>query len=338
MFKVPFKSALAATALAVCTLVADPSARAAEIECEFAFYGGANYGDEAARKRFGFVPVEGLCISGYLHGNIAKGDFDKVLAFFRQNYPMLAYVILWSPGGDVDEAIKIGRLLRKYLVSTRAPSSIGTMNSLLGHVRPPIAPSGPDPRAFDRTKPFRVEGEDKDRPPLILPELGSLCSGPDCVCASACALIWFGGVDRSGDVGVHRPRSTDPQFTALPATEAVIAYRRVLDGIETYLRDMEVPRPIIDTMVATGSAEIKWVDSIEDDLERPPSFAEWQDATCGAETKEESKAFAHLISREAKTLSQTESLLLKTLREKVDNRIHCQRHLRGQQILQLPRP
>jgi hypothetical protein len=106
------------------------------------------------------------------------------------------------------------------------------------------------------------------------------CGSTGCVCASACALIWFGGVERLGIVGLHRPRFDDPDFASQPPEEATKLYRKVLNNIESYLEEMEVPRPIIPAMVATSSSEVRWVDAIDDQLSRPPSYAEWEDASC----------------------------------------------------------
>jgi hypothetical protein len=57
MFRVPFKSALVATALAVCTLAADLSARAAEIA--YSIWHRANFkmSDEAIRQRWGYTKI-----------------------------------------------------------------------------------------------------------------------------------------------------------------------------------------------------------------------------------------------------------------------------------------
>ena len=59
-----------------------------------------------------------------LKGQISVGDYVKVVSFLRANYP-LNNVVLVSPGGDVDEALKIGGLFRKYLISTIAPTDLG---------------------------------------------------------------------------------------------------------------------------------------------------------------------------------------------------------------------
>ena len=201
-----------------------------------------------------FADIAPPCYYGLIRGVIASNDYEKVLGFYRSNHPHLFGFHLISSGGDVDEAIKIGRLLRKYLIFANAPRR------------------GPDGH-------FTLDALD---------ESGStLCRGSKCICASACALIWFGGVKRLGIVGLHRPRINDPAFKALAPSEASAVYRRMLDSVTRYLDEMEVPNPLIDSMVATGSAEIEWVDSKRAFM-RPPSFAEWFDASCRRSTRQES--------------------------------------------------
>jgi hypothetical protein len=191
------------------------------------------------------------CSAALLDGPINDGDYPKVLALLRTNYPDLGSFYLNSSGGNLTEALQIGRLFRKYLISTTAPT-----------------------RQQDGTALFILPGRNK-------------CLGYNCgVCASACALIWFGGVDRNGTVGLHRPRTDDPSFSGLSPAEASIIYRRVLGEIDTYLAEMEVPKSIIETMISTGSSEIHWVDSIDDSLDQSPSIAEWSAATCPGQTPE----------------------------------------------------
>ena len=60
----------------------------------------------------------------------------------------------------------------------------------------------------------------------------------------------------------------------------MLRYRKVLAEIEKYLMDMEVPRSSIDAMLATSSSEIRWVNAATDGSSRPPSYAEWEDASC----------------------------------------------------------
>jgi hypothetical protein len=228
-------------------------------------------------------PKDNYCSQGYLSGEISKGDYVKVTGFFRSHHPFLTEFALSSPGGDVEEAVKIGRFFRRYLIRAEAP---------------------------------RVRGPPRQRV-SSLPLLGSihpLCRGPSCICASACALIWFGGIERSGSIGLHRPLITDTAFRNLPAAEASLVYRRSLAAIADYLGDMEVPRPIIDGMVATGSAEMRWVE--DDNLEQPPSIAEWMNASCGALTNQEKEKHSELMGEDASQLPQQEQLLYKLLHDK----------------------
>jgi hypothetical protein len=85
-----------------------------------------------------------------------------------------------------------------------------------------------------------------------------------------------------GKVDLHRPRINDPEFKELSPAEASTAYRQVLASIAAYLDEMEVPKPIIESMIGTSSDDIRWVESDGDGLERPPSIAEWEDAPCGS--------------------------------------------------------
>jgi hypothetical protein len=199
------------------------------------------------------------CAIGFLNGQISKGDYKKVVAFLKAHHPFVNAFYLNSPGGEVDEALNIGRMFRKYLISTSAPRIIDL---------------GASVKAGSRVNnygdiPFLSAG-DRD-----------LCRGPNCTCASACALIWFGGVDRSGMVGLHRPRINDPMFRGLSPADASTGYRQVLGRIAAYLDEMEVPKSIIESMTATSSGEIYWVEDIDDGLTTPPSIAEWEAASCG---------------------------------------------------------
>jgi hypothetical protein len=247
--------------------------------------------EQILRQRFpsGRRPVLGTsCLTGLLRGTIQPGDDEKILNLYRANHPFLEAFILISPGGNVNAAISIGRLFRKYLIYALGPE---------GRERPSLNENG---------------------------EIVDLCSGHECICASACALIWLGAVERYGEVGLHRPTTDDPTFKTLSAADASSVYRRALQSISTYLGEMEVPRPMIDAMVNTASSEIKWVDS-DDNLRRPPSIAEWEDASCGSFTNEERKALYELSFKTTvqKNASPQEALFQKLLAEKFNKYNNC---------------
>lgn len=266
------------------------SAHAAEIRCQSGIHGHYSLPQDDGwfmrRWPSGVRPTENTCSSGFLYGPIRQGDYEKVRAFFRQYHPFLGSFDLASPGGDVVEAIKIGRLFRKYLIHAFAPL-----------------------RFSERVQGSHIEyfvstgNEPECEPPH------------QCVCASACALIWFGGVDRSGSVGLHRPRTDDPAFRSLGPKEAAETYGRALNSIRQYLDEMEVPKPLIEAMVATSSAHIKWVDHRDDGLQRPPSLAEWQDANCSAFSEKDSKLLSDLQAKRS-TLTRQEQNIRDQLQRK----------------------
>jgi hypothetical protein len=134
------------------------------------------------------------CVEGLLRGPIVGGDYENVVRLFRDSHPLLRKFSLISPGGSVEEAIRIGRLFRKYAVAASAPIKLANGS-------------------------FHLPGPHATTP---------LCYGNSgCMCASACALIWFGAVDRWGSVGLHRPHTDDPTFKTMSPSEASVAYRRM---------------------------------------------------------------------------------------------------------------
>jgi hypothetical protein len=249
------------------------------------------------------------CVDGLLRGQIVGGDYDNVMRLFRDSHPVLRRFSLISPGGNVEEAIRIGRLFRKYTLEAMAPVRSSDGRFVLWS--PPTGPS-----------------------------LYRQCAGgSECACASACALIWFGAVDRSGTVGVHRPHTDDPAFRAMSPAEASVAYRRMLDGVRAYLGEMEVPKQIIETMTATGSSEIRWVDSVKQEVRRPPSIAEWEDASCGSFTDQEEKTMSLLGEKDHdRSLTQSETLLFKLLLDKRTKKYVCETALISSHRERLPPP
>jgi hypothetical protein len=240
--------------------------------------------------------VESPCLEGLLRGAIIKGDYEKIFSLFRSSHPLLWRFSLISPGISVEEAMRIGRLFRKYMITAVAPVERD------GHFVLWPLPDEKDPRRIHPEQP--------------------LCDrSSDCICASACALIWFGSPDRFGTVGLHRPRTDDPAFRTLGPADASTAYVRMLANVRAYLEEMEVPKQLIESMVATGSAEMRWVDSSENNVRRPPSLAEWEDASCGAFTYQENKTLEQLVGRANQ--SQQESLLFNLLLDKYQKKERC---------------
>jgi hypothetical protein len=233
----------------VMTLALSASAQAANVYCEIG------------------TPQFGTCSLAVLRGKIVEGDYARARTMVAKG--AITFDLI-SPGGDVDEAIKIGRLFRKYLITTASNYFHETGN--------------------------------------LFQSFGCR-SAAECVCASACALIWFGGVERTGSIGLHRPYLNDPRFRQMPAAEATSVYRRILKDVAAYAAEMEIPQSIVEAMVGTSSGDMRWVDHYDrSGIDRPPSIAEWVDATCGRRSQlmEMMKTGKHVDNSRAMALQKSD--------------------------------
>jgi hypothetical protein len=266
----------------VCLVAFAVPSRGAEISCQLYTYEGNQ------TKKF--------CDSAIIKGEIVEGDYQRFVAFYRENHPFLASVFLHSPGGDVYQAIEIGRLLRSYSIKANAPAhSDDGNNEFLGL---------------------------------------NICKGPECICASACALIWFGAPERMGAVGLHRPRNLNPSFGDLTSIEAEHTYKKDLRLIVQYLEEMEVSQAFIDALKSTSSSAIQWQSVYYD---RSPSFAEWIDTVCGKLQTDNDKAeWLELFVKQNR--SKSEERVFALLQEKLDNQSNCEKETLRKSRLRIPLP
>jgi len=158
--------------------------RAAEIKCLFMYQ-----------------PTETTCLRVAILGTIQHGDAAKLEQFLADN-SAVGTVHLLSPGGDLFEGMKIGRLIRsRFLVaSAKSPSRIESKN--------------------------------------VTHECGVV--GLPVCCASACALAYFGGIewDRSEFFGLHRPTLRDLGDRSY--AESQQALRDAATKIKEYLLETEI--------------------------------------------------------------------------------------------------
>jgi hypothetical protein len=170
--------------------------------------------------------------------------------------------------------MKIGRLIRKGLIETQAPSG--------------------DEYYYIDPATGSLEKRPGRRSFWLSRAVTSDCEGYNCHCASACFLIWAAGIERTGNVlGLHRPTIEATAFAKLPPDRAGVLYRQLLSDIGRYLAEMEIPSRFIEIMTSTSSKDLRWLTgkeaaSMED---RPPSIAEWLASSCGAMTKSEKDMF-----------------------------------------------
>jgi len=273
----PYVAKLAILALAlVGSICPNRSSTAAEIICVYTW--GDLYApteltqSSRLRDRFpsGRRPNPATCLTALIKGTIDTGDSAKFAQFLQNNHPFLSNVLLWSSGGSVEEAAKIGRLVRKDILTTQAP--------------------------YEVTLPHPVGSGSLIDPRLALADVATMCDDNSCHCASACFLIWAAGVERRGNaLGLHRPSIRSTGFADLPPERASDVYRLLLAEVDRYLTEMEIPRRYIEIMTDTSSNDIRWLDVEEAwSLEEVPSVAEWIGAGCGAISKSEQRAMLEI--------------------------------------------
>ena len=244
--------------LAAC--FASQSAIAAEIQCSdtYAISNLDNLSFWKKRYPSGRMPTKTTCDSILIYGDIVAGDSDKFSKILHDNNPFIAFVYLASSGGSVEEAIKIGTMVRKYMLTTVAPTRLGNLNDSVHGI---------------------LVGEKRD----------DVCPSKNCHCASSCFLIWAAGAERQGDmIGLHRPSNHSSAFANLPPDKSSIMYKQLLAAISQYLADMEVPPQYINLMTDTASNDIYWLkyDEVKHLQGIPPSIAESISVSCDGDVNQ----------------------------------------------------
>lgn len=185
----------------------------------------------------------------YIVGQIVPGDYDRFVTAIRQTANPITAVNIVSVGGNVQDAVKIGRLIRKLNLATNAPN---------------LASYAPQARA------------------LVCGAAAKIAASP-CTCASACFLIWAAGVTRSGtDIHIHRISFDATYYGSLQPGDASAQYRTGIEEVHRYLSEMEIPESIYERMVRMPSYGAELLDPpTTTTLTWPPSFGEWLNARCG---------------------------------------------------------
>ena len=228
-----------------------------------------------------------------LVGKIEKGDAEKfkiVVEYLRQEKITVNMLMLASIGGDVIEAMQIGRIVRKSYIPTHAPMNLAADFICNGY------PEG--------------------------------LKDEDCDCASACFLIWVAGIYRMGDVlGIHRPLFLDEYLEGLSVSEVQKEHILMYDMVKSYLKSMDVPKHIIDKMFNTRSDEIAYLDwNTAKSMEFAPFFDEWIEESCLGLTSEEEMYYWELMAKKTRmksVLTKSERFSLNYLKGKKINFNKC---------------
>jgi hypothetical protein len=174
-----------------------------------------------------------------LEGIIEPGDYFSVRNFLskKSNFQKISGgVFLASPGGHINEAMKIGHLIRALQLSTDAPP--GPRRGALAFGEPAIT-----------------------RNNLVNPN--------NYLCTSACFLIYVAGVRRhltsAGRLGVHRPTILKRALRHLDSERAKFAEKRIRSMVKQYLDEMDVPEKYLDLMFSVPPNKVRWITQAEFD-------------------------------------------------------------------------
>lgn len=240
-----------------------------------------------------------------LYGKIEEGDaerlLDSLLLSIKQNGHYVDRINLFSPGGDAAEGIRLGRVIKRFYIATEAPTASGDGFLCYGY-------PGTNGQPFNSA---------------------------DCICASACAIAWLGGIERRGIAGFHRVYSVDPEMSAARAREV----RRFFDQeIETFLKEAGAPRFVQDLIEYSGPKELSFptprqLALLQESFDHfTTAYANCQSFDMSADDKETYFAFETSASKSA--LSSEERRVFDRLSLAYDQESKCHDIVRRRELLQ----
>ena len=155
-----------------------------------------------------------------IEGKIEAGDFDTFIRIVKENQSKISGVVIFSPGGNFYEAMKIGRAMRALELTSQVP-----MRSQSG------------------------------RPSCEDGVLGIKPNDPqNCTCASAGFFIHIGSIHRGGTyLAVHRPYFEKGKFGELSQNDARKAFDALQDSARDYMQEMGVPKHVQEDVLGTPS-------------------------------------------------------------------------------------
>lgn len=191
-------------------------------------------------------------------GQIEPGDCLKFRNFMSKQGAHRIY--LASPGGNLREAMEIGRLVRALKLETIVPGKWTTddINRKWAEAR--------NLKAYKHNY----------------------------MCASACFFIFAAGISREFDgddpiLGIHRPYLSEDDLRKLNYDQALRAGRETKTTVEAYLREMSVPSKYSDRLFSISPGAIQWIstDEFEADFHGIiPELKDWVSAQGKAKLQE----------------------------------------------------
>jgi hypothetical protein len=162
------------------------------------------------------------------------------------NQTYVERTIIYSEGGAVQPALKIGRYIRAMRMETYGPYADEPYDP--ARIVCPVFSKVPSDYLFMEYNLRSKRGDSR------------------CICASACFLIWVGGIWSPGRTGtlnekisIHRIAFDPSQYGKLTESEAKQLYETEQHKIEAYLQEMGVPAATTQRMFTIPSERVEFL-------------------------------------------------------------------------------
>ena len=213
-----------------------------------------------------------------LKGKVVRGDaanFEEVVRSEVNQGAIVIGVNTFSRGGDWAEALKIGRLIRKFGMFTASPFHVSfSVPGSQGQTPINISYNSCTIIKWPNGK---INLDDSFKYDLVLKK-----GDPDCECTSACAIIWAGGFARTGQrVGFHRPYISPQKIKGMPFSQAEKVQEKLYQETASYMAEMGFSEDISVKMLSKSSREIYYFNAQElATYSMDPGVDEWLIGQC----------------------------------------------------------
>jgi len=248
-----------------------------------------------------------------IEGNIESGDYEILRTLIKDNDNIDSIYLAW-PGGNVAEAIKIGRFVRGLRLETEIPGQFSS-----------------------ETRAALSADEANKTLNGVAARNGIRNREVNYMCASACFFVFVAGVHRIIDeigffdhepaLGVHRPFFADSELNSLSADAAIASAKQARSIIDNYINEMGVPTKYVELMFATPKDQIRWITGAEfgSDLEGViPELKDWVDARCDKLTDVEKIMWSEIKDKLPKYMTATEKSVANLLGDKKVEQDECE--------------
>lgn len=205
-----------------------------------------------------------------LSGEIQKGDAEKLVKLIVKSHPLALRLILDSPGGDVEESLRIASLVKAL-----------HMNTVVGE------------GGICASACFFIFLAGDHRLAL-----GILVAGDAKITSTV-----------SGYIGLHRPHLESNQAKEYSSSDAEMLQHGIMQKISEYLRNEDVPQHLIDLMMSRPSNDIYWMTQNDIDQlgEYRPSLEELLISRCGYNRNLSLDVVKAKISNDSVEIARTEA-------------------------------